>query len=126
MKSWEKYSCLTVDFNIRIVCDTMKQKSLATKIKKANQSKDYLSFLMDISDIDYSESITLTKPASTFDLNDQDLISKKREIKVSEILIINSEQEDFSQIQEICHIDFRKLKIAIDDYGNFNYLNRDF
>jgi hypothetical protein len=38
----------------------------------------------------------------------------------------NSEREVFYHIQEFCHIDFRELKIAIEDYGNINYLNTDF
>ena len=46
--------------------------------------------------------------------------------KKSEMKRINSERAVFFKLQELCHIYFKELKLAVDDYGNINYLNRDF
>jgi len=46
--------------------------------------------------------------------------------KKSEMKKINSERAVFFKLQELCHIYFKELNLAVDDYGNINYLNRDF
>lgn len=54
------------------------------------------------------------------------IITENEKLIALEIPVKNSEREVFHHIQEFYHIDFRELKIAIDDYGNINYLNTDF
>ena len=40
--------------------------------------------------------------------------------------VLDKERTVIFKIQELTHIDFPELKIAIDDNGNINYLNQDF
>jgi hypothetical protein len=68
----------------------------------------------------------LADSTSNSKLNDQDFFSTNKKLKTSETLINNSGTEVLFQFEKFYHINFREIKIAIDDFGNFNYLNPDF
>jgi len=51
---------------------------------------------------------------------------ENKKLSASDILEKNSREGVYYHNQKIYHINFRELKIAVDDYGNINYLNQDF
>ena len=126
MKSWEKHVCLTVDLNACIASNAVRKTSFDAKNSTSIHLADYASLSMIRLENEHPDFIALTDTTSNPELNDQDFFSKNKKLKTSETLKNNSGSKVFFQFQKFYHINFRELKIAIDDFGNFNYLNPDF
>jgi hypothetical protein len=126
MKSWGKYVCLVLDVNACIACDAVRLTSFDGKNNAPIHSADYVSKSIIRSENEHLDSIVLADSTSNSKLNDQDFFSTNKKLKTSETLINNSDTEVLFQFEKFYHINFREIKIAIDDFGNFNYLNPDF
>ncbi|MCK5277859.1 MAG: hypothetical protein KAQ62_21880 [Cyclobacteriaceae bacterium] len=126
MKNWRKHVCLNVDVNACIASNAVRQASFDSKNNTPIHLAEYLLPSIIKTENEHRDSIPLADTRSNPELNDQGFFSKNIKIKTSETLENNSGSEVFFQFKKFYHINFRELKIAIDDFGNFNYLNPDF
>jgi hypothetical protein len=78
------------------------------------------------SEIELTDSITFSETNSNFFINAQDFFYLIKNLKMSETLKNNPQQDIFYKIRKLSHIELREIKFGVDDYGIINYLNQDF
>ena len=123
MNSWVKYASLAVTIILFIDCNASKNTNLNGK---KIQQIDSLPATIILPEMTPQNTILSTDTTSKIQLDKFDLLSRSTKNIKSETSNFNSENAYFFKIQGLPHINFKDLKIAVDDYGNINYLNRDF
>ena len=123
MNSWVKHAILAA-ITIQCIPCCITQCS---GIQNPNKNLFYsLLITNNQSEKEEQYSVTATYNLPKILLSDQSQLSIPIRSLKSETAEIDLEPDGFLKIHRLPNINFWDIKIAIDDYGNINYLNRDF
>lgn len=120
MKCRAKQLCLDSDLNTFSIFTSFHYEAADARQNTTFHSYNYLLKYNFIPEIEPGNTIIFA------DFKDRDLITKNISSSKLEILKNKRRQADFLKNMNLSHIFFSEFKLAIDDYGNINYLNRDF
>lgn len=126
MNSRINYAFLAAVVILIFACNSSKKSNLEDPRGNQTQAIDSFPATIINSIIENPNSNLSPDATSKNELKNQDFLSIIDNLKASETLKINSEQDYFCEIQGLPNIKFQDLKIVIGVYGNINYLKHDF
>jgi len=123
MNSWVKHAILaaiTIQFIICII-----PQCLGIQNQKNDQFYSSPTTNFQPEKVERNSVIT-TYNAPKIILNNQSQLSMHIKSLKSETVKIDLEPDGLLKIHRLPNVSFWDIKIAVDDYGNINYLNQDF